>query len=251
MVIDTHVHCGIQESYPSQSFEDYLGAIKGTGIRGAIMFPPIMEIYNRYDPNFEDDQEWQLRRKRANDYLLTLGNDQLVVFPYLFIWNDFAVENLTAMHRGIKIHRHADEPIYKYGDERCAAVVRQIRKRNMPVLLEEELINTLQFIKEVAIGVKVIIPHLGFFNGGYRTISRHAIWELSNIYTDTSLAPPDDIIDYVKTYGDERILFGSDFPIGDPRSELKKIIKLDIPKSMKRAIAITNTKKLLGGVTFG
>ncbi len=37
----------------------------------------------------------------------------------------------------------------------------EIKRRNMPVVLEEEFENTFIFINELAVGVKVIIPHLG------------------------------------------------------------------------------------------
>jgi uncharacterized protein len=73
MIIDAHVHCGIQDKFPPQSYDDYVSVIRGIGIRAAVMFPPVMEIYNRYDPDFTDSARWKNRRKSANDYLLHLG----------------------------------------------------------------------------------------------------------------------------------------------------------------------------------
>lgn len=139
LIIDAHAHCGIQDVSFSQSFEDYLFHVRGSEIDGVVVFSPVMEIYNRYDADFQHNAQWQERRKRSNEYLLTLGNDELEVIPYFFIWNDFAVEQLTPQHRGIKWHRHASEPVYHYDDHRCLMAVEQIRRRNMPVLLEEEL----------------------------------------------------------------------------------------------------------------
>ena len=244
-IIDAHAHCGIQEQSFPQSFEDYLTHVVESNIERVVMFPPVMEIYDRYDPDFVDDAKWQQRRKSANDYLLTLGNNNLKVYPYLFIWNDFAIEQLTLQHRGIKWHRHSYEPVYHYDDPRCQKAIEEIRQRNMPVVLEEELKNTIRFINEIAVGVRVIIPHLGFLNGGYHAILQHALWERPNVYTDTSLASPDEITDYIEKYGYERIMFGSDFPFGDPKEELLKIQRLQISAEKKCALLGLNVKHLL------
>jgi len=54
MIIDAHVHCGIQDKFPPQSYDDYFSVISGSGIMEAVMFPPVMEVYDRYDPDFTD-----------------------------------------------------------------------------------------------------------------------------------------------------------------------------------------------------
>ena len=244
-VIDSHAHCGIQDRSFYQSFEDYLARIRGSEIDGVVMFPPVMEIYDRYDPDFEDDHEWQGRRRRANDYLLTLQHQDLKVIPYFFIWNDFAVADLKAQHRGIKWHRHPEEPVYHYGDPRCLKAMDEIRKRKMPILLEEELTNTLRFIRELAVGIRVIIPHLGGLNGGYGAILRHGLWEEPNVWADTALASTYEIKDYIKRYGHDRLMFGSDFPFGDPRAELFKIKGLQMSPEEQEAILGGNLKRLL------
>jgi predicted TIM-barrel fold metal-dependent hydrolase len=115
----------------------------------------------------------------------------------------------------------------------------------MPVVLEEEFENTIRFINEIAVGVKVIIPHLGLLNGGYDTISKNGIWERPNVYTDTALASQYEITDYINRYGCERMLFGSDFPFGDPKRELSKIQNLQIAEEKKDMILSLNLKRLL------
>jgi hypothetical protein len=244
-IIDSHVHCGIQDRSVDQSFESYCRHIKQSPISGAAIFPPVYEIYDRYDIHFTDNPEWQKRRKRANDYLLNLEKKDFLIIPYFFIWNDFAVSDISPKHRGIKWHRHADEPIYHYDTPQCRRAVDEIIKRNMPVVLEEELANTIRFIRDIAVGAKIIIPHLGGLNGGYRAIKREKIWELDNVYTDTALAPSYEIMDYIETYGHHRILFGSDFPFGAPQMELSKIEKLPISDESKTAILGLNLNRLL------
>jgi hypothetical protein len=244
-ITDAHAHCGIQDTSFDQSFEDYLVRIRGSEIEAVVMFPPVMEIYDRYNPDFVDTPEWQVRRKRANEHLLTLGTETLEVIPYFFIWNDFAVEQLTQEHRGIKWHRHASEPVYHYDDPRCRQALEEIRKRKMPVVLEEELHHTIRFIQELAPGIRVIVPHLGALNGGYRSIAKAGLWKLPNVYADTALASSYDIMDYIENFGHERLLFGSDFPFGDPVAELHTVVRLPISTEMKEAILGLNVKRLL------
>ncbi|MGD8770188.1 MAG: amidohydrolase family protein [Desulfobacterales bacterium] len=245
MIIDAHVHCGIQDKFPPQSYDDYFSVISGSGIKAAVMFPPVMEIYDRYDPNFADTTQWKNRRKAANEYLLHVETPDLTVIPYFFIWNDFAVNQLTSQHKGIKWHRHSDEPVYYYDSPRCRQAVDEIRSRNMPVVLEEEFGNTVRFIEEIAKDVTVIIPHMGMLNGGYGAIKNHGLWSRPNVYADTALASVSEITDYIHEYGIDRIIFGSDFPFGDPKRELQKIMDLQIPQEQKEIICRLNIQRLL------
>lgn len=244
--IDAHAHCGIQDKSPPQSFEDYAALARGSGIAKVVMFPPVMEIYDRSDPFFRDDPAWRERRERAHEYLLSVGNADLEVIPYFFVWNDFAMERMHPEHKGIKWHRHADEPRYRYEDQRCRDMLELIQERRLPVVLEEELENTVSFIRELAPRALVIIPHLGGLNGGYRAIASAGLWELPRVYADTSLASKGEILDYLQRYGDDRLLFGSDFPFGHPRRELDKVRELDIPESSREKILHQNLRDLLG-----
>lgn len=245
MIIDAHVHCGIQDKFPPQSYDDYFSVISGSGIMEAVMFPPVMEVYDRYDPDFTDTAQWKNRRKAANEYLLNIGTTDLPVIPYFFIWNDFAVDQLTSQHKGIKWHRHSDEPVYHYDSPRLRQAVDEIRSRNMPVVFEEEFDNTVRFIEQIAKDVRVIIPHMGMLNGGYGAIKRHGLWARPNVYADTALASVYEITDYINEYGIDRIIFGSDFPFGDPKRELQKIMHLQIPQEQKEIICGLNIQQLL------
>jgi len=244
-VIDSHAHCGIQDLSCDQSFEAYLACVKETPIHQVVLFPPVMEIYDRNDPLFEDTREWQARRTRANEYLLTLGREDLKVIPYLFIWNDFRVDQLTPRHKGIKWHRHSNEPMYQYDTDACQKAIAHIRTQGLPVVYEEELHNTRWFVREGAPGVKVIIPHLGGLNGGYEALVSQGLWENPYVYTDTALASGWEISDYIQRYGPERIMFGSDFPFGDPGSELDKIIQLALDPPVLEAVVSGNLKRIL------
>jgi hypothetical protein len=235
-VIDAHVHCGVIDRSMPQSFEDYRQQVAGTDIGGAAMFSPVLEIYDRYDFHFTDTPAWRLRRQESNAHLLSLKSADLTVFPYFFIWNDFAVEQLTAAHCGIKWHRHPGEPVYCYDDPKCRAALDEIGRRKLPVVLEEEFDNTLRFVKELADGVRVIIPHLGLLNGGFRSIVEAGLWERENVWADTALASRDEIREYLRSYGHRRLMFGSDFPFGSPSAELRKVRSLGLDPKVEAAV---------------
>jgi hypothetical protein len=245
-VIDAHAHCGVLDHSMQQSFKDYQEQVAGTDIGGAAMFSPVLEIYDRYDFHFTDTPAWQLRRQESNAYLPSLAPADLTVFPYFFIWNDFAVEQLTAAHCGIKWHRHPGEPVYCYDDPKCRAALDEIRRRNLPVVLEEELDNTLRFVRELADGVTVIIPHLGLLNGGFRSIAEAGLWERENVWADTALASQDEIREYLRRYGHRRLLFGSDFPFGNPSAELRKVRNLGLDPGVEAAVLGGNFIRLQG-----
>ena len=106
--------------------------------------------------------------------------------------------------------------------------------------------NTLLVWQEVAaISVHQGSPHLGLLNGGYHAFVEHGVWDNPSVYADTSLASRHDIKDYIDNFGFNRILFGSDFPFGDPKQELSKIMDLSIPRENKEMILGHNLKCLL------
>jgi len=213
------------------------------------MFAPVEDIYDRDNPDFEDNNQWRRTRRAANRYLLDLTTAGEPVFPYLFVWNDFAVDELKYPYRGIKWHRHSDEPEYHYQDPRCAVMLTEISRRRLPVVLEESYINTLRFVEQLAPEAVIIIPHLGGLNGSYQALDRAGIWNRANVYADSALAALTEIRHFIDHYGPGKLLFGSDYPFGDPGQELGKIESLRlIPGDFAQVVA-GNILTLLGNVT--
>jgi len=243
-VIDAHAHCGVIDRSWPQAFRDYFRELAATDIGGAALYSPVMEIYDRYDFNFADTPEWRQRRRESNAYLLSLDSPALTIYPYFFIWNDFAVDQLAEAHCGIKWHRHAGEPVYHYEDRKCREALDEIRRRKLPIVLEEEFEHTVRFIRELAKGARVIIPHLGGLNGGFGAIARAGLWELENVWADTALASRSEIGEYIRRYGHQRLMFGSDFPFGAPRSELHKVRSLGLAPGVEAAIVGGNFLRL-------
>jgi len=156
--IDSHIHCGIQHVH--QPYAEISTLLEAADIEAACMFAPVEDIYDRYSGHFTDTVEWQQCRTRANNYLKQLAQNH-PVFPYFFVWNDFAVNQLTADFKGIKWHRHANEPHYNYHDPACEVFLQRVYQRQLPIVLEEEFRHTLDMTTRIAGRTILIIPHLG------------------------------------------------------------------------------------------
>ncbi|MFH1704121.1 MAG: metal-dependent hydrolase, partial [Nitrospirota bacterium] len=131
MIIDSHIHCG-----KGLTYETIIPFLKKADIEGACLFAPVEEVYDRYDLDFKDTQEWQLRRKEANQYLLEIARANQGIFPYLFVWNDFDCDELSLGYKGVKWHRHEGEPVYNYTDKRCQQLIERIVELNLPIVFE-------------------------------------------------------------------------------------------------------------------
>lgn len=237
-IIDSHIHCGVQHS--DLPFAEIAPLLREAGITDCCLFAPVEDIYDRDDFHFQDNTHWQQARRAANRYLLDLAEAGEAIFPYLFVWNDFAIEELRRPYRGIKWHRHSYEPIYHYDDPRCGRMLAEITRRRLPVVLEESFDNTLRFVERLAPEAVIIIPHLGGLNGGYQALDRAGVWQRDNVYADTALASPQEMRHFLEHYGPHKLLFGSDYPFGLPAGELRKIERLDLdPADFEQVVAGT------------
>lgn len=245
-IIDSHIHCGTQNV--SQPFSDIQPLLDEAGIHAACLFAPVEDIYYRYQSNFDDNAEWRQCRGRAHDYLLEVAAADKDIFPYYFVWNDFLVEELVRGFVGIKWHHHAGEPPYRYDVPECGVMIDAICRRRMPIVLEETFDQTLKFLDCIDGRTPVIIPHLGMLNGGFRRLLDAGIWEDEAIYADTALAGREEISDFVARYGPDRLLFGSDYPFGDPGGQLQRLLSVGLPGRTIEKICAENILGLLNAV---
>jgi uncharacterized protein len=243
-IIDAHLHCGVQNV--SWGWEQSRPLLQAAGIRGVGMIPPVEDIYDRCDPNFTDSPAWQACRRRAHRYLLDLKDPEIEIYPFFFVWNDFAWEDLGPEYVAIKWHRHPDEPRYLYDRPRCREFLQVVRERRLPILLEESFDNTLFFLKDLAPDLPVVIPHLGKLNGGYGPLKAAGVWDRPRTYSDSSTADLPEIDDFLRSYGSDRLMFASDYPFGHPPTELAKLAGLNLPEDQARAVLEENFRRIYG-----
>jgi hypothetical protein len=242
-IIDSHMHCGIQNvNLPFEVIRNYLDA---ASIQGACLFAPVEDIYDRYNYDFEDNTAWVTCRQRANNYLLDIQQTHENIFSYYFVWNDFRKDELKKGYRAIKWHRHDYEPVYHYNDPLCEAFLQEVYRLQLPIVLEESFENTRSFVKRVNGRTPIIIPHMGGLNGGFPVLFKSGIWDDETIYADTALATGQEIMTFSDRYGSDRLLFGSDFPFGNPGNELNEVIRLNLGKQDFENIVCHNILRLL------
>jgi len=227
--IDSHIHCGIQLGNSGRmSWEKIQILLDDAQHVGAVVFAPVNEVYERSNRKFYDSEEYQQYRRVANEYLMLLGEKYPdKVFPFYFVWNDFNIENLHR-YKGVKWHRHKVEPNYDYKKPECETFLQKCYELQLPIVFEEELHITVEFIDRVAGRTPIIIPHLGMMNGGYHALKEAGVWGRLNVYSDSALGDMNSAIDYVSTYGVDKLLLGSDYPFGDITGE-----KVDILEACK------------------
>jgi predicted TIM-barrel fold metal-dependent hydrolase len=132
------------------------------------------------------------------------------------------------------------EPIYRFADERGLAVILHTgsEPQSLPRLVGE---------------VAPRFPRANFVMGhsGNTPMERDqaiaAARANPNVYLETcsTFRTPGVIEQLVDAAGASRVLYGSDMPLMDPRSQIGKIITAQIPEPAKRQILGENARRLL------
>ena len=70
-----------------------------------------------------------------------------------------------------------------------------------------------------------------------------------NCYLDISstmmFLPSEKVVQYIHGYGSDRILFGTDYPLWDPRKEVESFMNLSLSDSEREQIAYKNALEIL------
>jgi len=240
VVIDAHVHIGRNRNTKYYTLTEMRRDQAEAGVDGAFIFAFPEDMYRTIDTRES--------RIAANEYVLSVARSSTNVYPFYFVWNDYIVPSGLGEYAGIKWHRHPDEPRYNYDDPKCERILREIRRLNMPVTLEEEFDNTVRFVKTNPT-LTVIVPHIGRANGGYEKME--VFYPNKKVYFDTSVADAEAIRMAIERAGPERVLFGTDvsgtrMPFYNfPKVELAKLRGLKLEEEVMRLILGGNAERLM------
>jgi len=240
-IIDDHIHCGNNRRTKFFDLEDVKQDLAEANAQGAVIFAFPEDIY-RIESTHES-------RMKANEYVLEASKtNDTILYPFYFVWNDYIIPDNLSDYAGIKWHRHWDEPKYDYDNPKCDAILEAMKELELPVVLEEEYEYTLRFVNENP-ELNVIIPHMGFLNGGYDKMS--AFFSKPNVYFDTGTAILDAVKNVLYNVGAERVLFGSDVSgtkqpfYNYTKVELEKVLQLDINDQDMSLILADNIERLI------
>ena len=75
LVLDAHAHCGI-----TLPFEQLHPRWQEGDIDGGVLFAPVEEIYDRYDPDFTDREDYRHSRSKVHSLLESLLSERIFAF---------------------------------------------------------------------------------------------------------------------------------------------------------------------------
>lgn len=153
--------------------------------------------------------------------------------------------------RGIKVHPDYQE--FSIDDPRMFPVYEEIQG-NTPIVFHMGDLRYAYSQPAKLRHVLELFPHLqavAAHFGGYqmKEIARQELSD-TNCYFDTSSSlmfmEPGVAEEYIRHYGAERFLYGSDFPMWSPEREVQRFLELDLSDDEKEQIAWKTAATLLG-----
>jgi predicted TIM-barrel fold metal-dependent hydrolase len=245
LIIDGHIHAGhwsegmfLGRGVP---FEEMEACLVECGLDGAILTATDLR-----------------KNQEVIDFIAERGTKKYWFFPWvnpsLGEDLDFLIAN-RARVAGIKIHPSCDHvPVT---DERVVPFLEFARRHGLPVMVHcgrwQEMSGYALALETAARYPKVdfILSHMGGDQPelAMGTIDAITGRGLSNVYLGT-----EGVREYwavqraVDEIGADRVIFGSDFPLGHPRMYLGLIDALRISREQRDSILGGNVVRLLGGV---
>lgn len=257
MYIDAHVHVGDYNAVNT--------ALKGT------VYKQRYRLYSALNAETVQKQEEYLQQllcyfaipivlkeigiKQANIYLQEFCKTHESAIPVFFVGDEENVykQNSSIILKEHFLHHDSEEWINRRESYEYLSSVNGFLLIHSADKVRKEYIKTLRknFPK-----MNIIIAHMGrnvFEEFDYTTDIINCFKDDRQVFFDISTVKNDNIILYaLNTIGDERILFGSDFPY-ECKSDVKlwdfteRIKSLDIPKTSKDNIFYKNAIRIVEG----
>ncbi|MCA9982950.1 MAG: amidohydrolase [Anaerolineales bacterium] len=140
---------------------------------------------------------------------------------------------------------------WPFNEERWFPIYQFAHERELAIIFHTDHFHTNRprYLADIA----PLFPRANFVAGHSGNVAEAraeaiaAAQAYTNVYMETcsTFRSPGVIEELVREAGAERVLFGSDIPLMDPRSQLGKIITADISDEAKRLILGANAARLL------
>lgn len=153
--------------------------------------------------------------------------------------------------KGIKLH--PDIQGFKIDDYRCLKIYEMCEKNGLPVLIhtgdsryDNSNPNRLIPILEIYSNITVIGAHFGgysIWNDACRQLKKYP-----NLFVDCSSSFPwlekDNAKRLIYEYGPDKVLFGTDYPMWNPVTEIETLTSLGLSESELKKIFSLNAEKV-------
>lgn len=154
--------------------------------------------------------------------------------------------------KGVKLH--PDIQRFKIDDYRCLKIYEECEGK-LPILMHtgDERYdfsnpNRLKPILDIYENLTIIGAHFGGWS--IWEDAAKELYQYKNLYVDCSSTfyGLDDkkIIELIDMYGENKVLFGTDYPMWTPEVEVERFLSLNLKKSTNKKILSENAQKLFG-----
>ncbi len=154
--------------------------------------------------------------------------------------------------RGVKMH--PDTQIFNIDDPRLFPAYELLREKGLPVVFhtgdpryDYSHPRRLRHVLALFPGLKAVATHFGGY-GLYE--SAFDALKDTDCFLDVSsslmVLNRETAVNYIRKYGPERMLYGSDYPLWDPEVEIKRFLALGLRDDETEQIAHRTAEDLLG-----
>ncbi len=164
------------------------------------------------------------------------------------------IEELLSLGlKGVKLH--PDIQAFKLDDYRCLKIYEICEEKELPLLIHTgdyryDFSNPNRMLPILNIYTNLIIvgAHLGGWSIYDEAAEKYKNYK--NFYVDCSSSfhylKPEKAKEIIRTYGAERVLFGTDYPMWEAKDELEYFFSLGLEEWEIRCILNMNAKKIFG-----
>lgn len=235
MIIDTHVHVGVDADGESQELAALERSMSESGIERAVVFP----FNDRSDVLIERSE--QLRASVAHDdrFIPLIRFDPKSA-------NENEVRRVIAGYAGIKLHPNAQD--FDIEDPEVLWVYELAHELELPILFHTKASQPQSHpLKAIAIAeryprIKVILGH--FFGDSFEAMERTR--DVPNVYAETSIFGRSLRIKQLVREGFDRLLFGSDSPYDDQLAALLTVTRSGLDPDELAPILNGNAMRVFG-----
>ncbi len=152
---------------------------------------------------------------------------------------------------GVKLH--PDIQAFKIDDYRCLKIYELCEEKGIPILMhtgdsryDYSNPNRLLPVLQIYTNLTVVGAHLGGFSVWDE--AKRKLTDLPNFYVDCSscfgFIDAKKVIELIRHYGADRVLFGTDYPMWSPSKEIQTLLSLPLDENEIKCILNINAKKV-------
>jgi hypothetical protein len=197
---------------------------------------------------------------RTNEFIGRVDRSRFI--PFGTVHPDLSVEeNLRALHEngvvGVKLHTLFQS--VAFSDVKTREILSALAEGGIPVLShvgsggeedqnERGTPESLHLMMNEIPDLKLIAAHYG----GYKVLDEAEKWSVGiNVHLETSWPPslgilsPERVVSIIRRHGADRVVYGSDWPMTDPATEIAAIQALGLTDEETQGILGDNLARLL------